>query len=287
MSREVSTFIFKFSGVIGSLILIAGCSGGFSPMQTPFESNGSSSAPLTPEQKAFETFVRSDCDMCHGTRPGDGNVYLYDTAALIATGWLVPGDTASSAMYVNTGPGHNGRVLSPADRIIVADWIMSLASPTPTPSPTATPRPTATPMPTATPPGATPAPTPMPTPAPTPTPSPTPLTRDQFYSANVGPNGSSVDSLLSVNRCMRCHYSGGSTYDPQATAYLIIAPNDPAGNLARIKAVNVGGVVYDMSKAINGNTGHTIYQFSVGHKAKNPAYSAAELQHIMNYVKMP
>lgn len=280
-------FTLSFVAAIGSLVTIAGCSGGFTPAALS-SNNAASLGSLSPEQKAFATFVRNDCNMCHGTRPGDGNVYLYDSAALLAAGLIVPGDTTNSPVYVNTGGGHHGRVLSPADRIVVADWIMSLAAPTPTPTPTPipTPMPTPTPVPTPLPPGSTPAPTPMPTPMPTPTPTPTPaMTKDQFFTANLGPNASSVNSLISVNRCANCHHTGGSTYSAAAVGFLVISPTDPAGNLARLKAVRIGSSTIDLTR--NGGGGNTLYQFSTGHKAKIPAYSSAELQHILRYVNMP
>ncbi|MEK7356730.1 MAG: hypothetical protein AAB250_09785 [Bdellovibrionota bacterium] len=268
-SNGISKLV-EFFAAVACLIAVAGCSGGFMPSSTVTGTNSASSTGLTPEQKAFGTFVRSDCNMCHGTRPGDGGVYLYDTNALIAANWLIPGDAQGSNVYMNTGPGHHGRVMTAADRLLVEEWIVSLAAPTPAPSATPTP----TPAPTATPIGATP------------TPTPPPMTKDQFFTATVGPNGSSVNSLISVNRCTSCHHSAGSTFDPKATSYLIIAPNDPAGNLARLKAVKVDTSTFDLTTA-KGTLNNTLYQFASGHKAKIPAYSAADLQHIRNYVNMP
>lgn len=281
MRERLHLFILAISILVGT----TACSGGFSPLAE--NSQGASSLPATEEQKAFDTLARNDCNSCHGVRPGDGGVYLYDSAALIASNFVIPGDPESSMLYVNTGGGHYGRVLVAADRLIVERWIKGLAAPTPTPTPSATPTPAPTAAPTPTPsPGGTPVPTPIPTPMPTPTPSPTPLTKDQFFVATLGPNGSSVDSLISNQRCARCHWSGGVTYDPAATAFVVIAPTDSAGNLARLKSVAIGGTNYDLTTA-KGSLSHTIYSFAVGHKTKVPAYSAAEIQHLKNYVQMP
>lgn len=265
------TFFLVVFGIT-MLGLLSACGGGFAPgpMQTTLGSNGTSGT-LTPEQKAFETFLKNDCHSCHGTRPGNGNVYLYDTNELVTAGWIVPGDATNSSVYQNTGGGHHGRVMSAADRLVIQQWITSLApAPTPTPTPT---------------PGPTPLPNPNPNPNPTPTPTPTPaMTKAQAFTATTGPNGSSVNTLLSTNRCANCHYSGGATPNNAAMNYIVLSPLDAAGNLSRLKAVTIGGTTYDLTLK---TSSPNLMQFVTGHKAKNPAYSAAEVTHIQNWVNMP
>ena len=281
----------------------------------------------TLEAKAMGLYKANACNACHGTAPGLGGIYLLDRAQLIANGSVVPGSPSTSNAYIHTDGNHKGvPAFAAADRQAISDWIVALAAPVATPTPAPTPiasGPVGSPVCTvtasmatnvvpgdmvtftiswngsptaATFDGAAFNPVGMTTQTVTQpvlmarayvatatnatgtgscsvsiaTKANAALTKDEFYRAKIGPLSSSVDDLLSINRCANCH----------GAVAPMIKPNSTAQNLAGLKAFSKG----DLTKA---TSAINVYTQAAGHYSKNPAYNAAELTHIMNFINQP
>jgi uncharacterized membrane protein len=71
------------------------------------------------------TILQNKCFLCHGTVTSGGLSQINDPAALIAGGWVVPGNAAGSKIYTSivSGKMPPGGLLNSADIAIIADWI--------------------------------------------------------------------------------------------------------------------------------------------------------------------
>jgi hypothetical protein len=112
------------------------------------------------------------------------------------------------------------------------------------------------------------------------------LTKDEYFRATIGPGSQSVASMIMIGRCQNCHSSSGNTPSAQAMTYLVIDPFSAATTLSRIKAAKTPiGTTIDLT--VKTATSNGLYQFASGHKPKSPAYTSADLQHILGYVTKP
>lgn len=161
---RMRTAIQLISFVVTASILSTGytnCSPGFAVSDLTQFSNGSLNTEtgdpiLTAKSQAI--LRSSRCNSCHGTTPGMGEIYLFDIAALIAKGRIVPGQPTLSSVYLNTAGTHQQTPsLALSDRQTLADWIASMRAtpitPAPTPIPNPVPGPSATSQPPALPSG--------------------------------------------------------------------------------------------------------------------------------------
>jgi hypothetical protein len=110
------------------------------------------------------------------------------------------------------------------------------------------------------------------------------LTKDEFYRASVGPNGESVANLVMVGRCQNCHSSSGKTPSSTAIAALMIDPFSASQTLAHLKTATIAGATVNITLSASASN---LYKHASSHKTEDPAYNAADLTHIMNYVNHP
>lgn len=110
-------------------------------------------------------------------------------------------------------------------------------------------------------------------------------TKYEYYRAKIGPalNGVGIQSIDSyTNRCAACHTPNPPSNYAQAPTYVIFTPGDTAGNFQKIQQPINGPtkILYLSVPPLKSS----LWQFSSGHKPKNPSFTTQELQHITNFV---
>lgn len=177
----------NFSFGTGCLFLsvLTACGAGFDTKGALIGGSDSGSSSLSLDAKVEKVF-ENNCASCHygATQNTDTLTNVTDLNALATSKFIVPGSAEASPLYqeVLQGAMPPGRSLDSSDRELIANWIVSLNTPQPTPTPT--PQPTVTPKPTA-----------------TPSPSPTP--------ANPNATFTNISKTILQNRCVGCHGGDG------------------------------------------------------------------------------
>ncbi|MBS1969281.1 MAG: c-type cytochrome [Bdellovibrionales bacterium] len=182
-------------GVVTILILVTlligfqNCGNGFEMVEKTVGSPGAMDLGSADLKSQALIIMEKNCVSCHAgsNASGTGFSFADDLNKIAASRYVVPGNPNSSLIYQRIALGNMPPLaMLPSDQQrVIADWIMSLPTSTPSPTPVMTP----TPAPTAT-------PTPKQTPTPTPTATPSMATYSYLYN-----------SFLST--CAGCHGNAG------------------------------------------------------------------------------
>jgi len=238
----------SFSTVV--LLTYQNCGGGFETLEKNFgDLAGSSDLGSVDLKSQALNIMDKNCKSCHGTTNLSGTTFDYatDLNKIAASNLVVAGQPNNSLIYQRIAEGSMppGLPLPSDQQRIIADWITSLAQPTPTP--TLTPAPTATPTPTPT---VTPVPTVTPIPTVTPTPTPVNTATYTYVYNNL------------LFQCAQCHGGAGGHYltnynefqsiivkgnpDSSQLYFVLSTGKMPLGNPASADLVKA---VYDWIKA--------------------------------------
>ncbi|HEX4926120.1 MAG TPA: c-type cytochrome domain-containing protein [Bdellovibrionales bacterium] len=142
MRLKIRTIDVLTMAVLSSAI---GCSQKGDLKYSPEQSSSRSGEPDMSAAPAGLQLINTNCNGCHGTAPGSGNVYdVTNVSHLVSTGLIVPGSPDTSPLFNTIAAGNMPPTgsLAAADIETIRQWIIDGAQqggggplPTPTPPP--------------------------------------------------------------------------------------------------------------------------------------------------------